>query len=406
MTANGDFPLSGIRVLDITQVWAGPQLGSSLGDMGAEVIRVESRYSTDFGRLSATDKSEIRLLLEYQRHARSRDYYVTLNLPEPEAMDIFRETVRTTDVFICNLSPRVMKKLHITYDDLRPLRPDLVMATISAAGQEGRWSDLVAFGPSLNAVVGSDSLVGYPETGELMSSYWDPDPLMGSAASYAVLMALYEREATGRGQHLDLTFSDVLTHFLGEPIIEAQMTGAAPGPPGNRHPFMSPHGIYPAAGDDSWVTIAAGTEGEWRSLCEALGDPRLTGDPRFATMAGRHEHAGELDALIAEWTRQRSSYEAMHLLQEAGVAAVASFTNAEIYHDPHDTYRRISIRVDDPAFDRNMVTYGIPWRLSETPGAFRRLGQPVGTDNEAFFQRFFGLSAGEVRDLAERKVLY
>ena len=123
-------------------------------------------------------------------------------------------------------------------------------------------------------------------------------------------------------------------------------------------------------------------------------------------MAGRHQHVDALDVLIGEWTRERSNTDAMHTLQAAGVPAVACFTNADIYHDPHDTYRRTSIKIEDLNMDPALVTYGIPWRLSETPGAFRRLGQRAGTDNQAFFQRYLGLSAQQVGGLEERKILH
>ena len=194
------YPLDGYRVVEISQIWAAPQLASSLGDMGAEVIRVESMASTDVARVGGAVKHEYRISLDYQRHARSRAAYVTLNIREPEGMAYFHDLLRTADVFVCNLSPRVLKKLKLTYADVRRLRPDIVMVTISAAGQDGPWSDLVAFGPAMNAVVGSDLLVGYPGDDVFMSSYWDADPAMGMAASYAVFLALYRREETGEGR--------------------------------------------------------------------------------------------------------------------------------------------------------------------------------------------------------------
>ena len=403
---NGHYPLSGCRVVEISQIWAGPQLCSSLGDMGAEVIRVESHFGTDMGRIGRIPHSEFRTLLLHQRHARSRAHYITINLLEPQGMAFFRDLIRTADVFACNLAPRVLRNLKITYDDMRLLRPDLVMATISAAGQEGPWSDLMAFGPAMNAVVGSDSLVGYPETGELMSSYWDPDALMGSVGAYAVLLALYQREATGQGQHIDLAFSEQLTALLGEPLLEAQMTGNVPGPPGNRHPLHAPHGIYPSSEEDTWVTIEVATEQEWQALCAAMGRLDLTSDPRFATVADRLQHREGLDAEIAQWTQGRTDYEAMDVLQNVGVAGVPAMNVSEIFHDPHDTFRRTDIEVKDPAFDRELTLYGIPWRLSKTPGAFQRLGQPMGGDNVKFFTQHLGLTTKEVHELEERKILH
>jgi formyl-CoA transferase len=137
MLGSGAFPLRGYRVVDVSQMWAGPQLATTLGDMGAEVIRVESRAGTDAGRFMGRDKSEYGRLLDSQRYYRSRDYYVAINLAAPAGLRLFKEIIKTADVFVCNLAPRALTKLHITYEELRPLRPDLVMAAISAAGRDG-----------------------------------------------------------------------------------------------------------------------------------------------------------------------------------------------------------------------------------------------------------------------------
>jgi len=400
------YPLDGVRVVEISQIWAAPQLASSLGDMGAQVIRVESLMSTDVARTGGADKQEYRILLDYQRHARSREAYVTLNIRDPQGMSFFRELLRTADVFICNLSPRVLKKLALTYEDVRELRPDIVMITISAAGQDGPWSDLVAFGPAMNAVVGSDLLVGYPDDTVFMSSYWDADPAMGVAASYAVLLALYHREETGEGQHMDMSFAEFLTSLLGEPILESQMAGRNPTPQGNRHPWQAPHGIYPTSEEDRWVGITVTNEEEWVALCTAMGQPELATDPRFADMPKRIEHRSELNKLVAAWTRGCTNYGATDLLQGLGVAACPAFTIAELYHDQHHRYRRTSIKLDETGFDRDLITYGLSWRLSRTPGAFRRLGQGLGADNQAFYGGIFGLTSEEVVQLEESQVFY
>lgn len=398
-------PLAGYRVVDITQVWAGPQLCSSMGDMGAEVIRVESLAGTDIGRISSVPKSDFRRFLESQRHSRARAYCITLNIAEPEGGELFRELISTTDIFVCNLSPRVQEKLGIRYQDLRPLRPDLIMATISAAGHTGPFRELMAYGPGFNAFVGHDSLVGYPDTGELMSAYWDPDPAMGVMGFYAVMLAIWHREETGEGQHVDLSFSEFLTGLLGEPVLEYQMTGEVPGPQGNLHPCLAPHNIYPSSGDDSWVSIAVGAEEEWVALCRVMEIPELASDPRFADGALRLEHREELDEIIGRWTRGRTHDEAMHLLQEVGVAATPAFNIGELYHDPHDTYRRTSVPVEAPGLAKEDVIYGIPWHLSETPGAIQRLGVGMGRDNDVFFSQVLGLPDDRIRELADRHVL-
>ncbi len=411
MASPRPLPLSGYRVVDVTQVWAGPQLCSTLGDMGAEVIRVESTFGTDFGRLSATPKSEFRQALDSQRHNRSREYAVALNLGTPEGIALFRDIIKTADIFVCNLSGRVLHKLGISYDRLRPLRPDLIRAVISAAGQDGPWRDIIAYGPAFNAVIGHDSLVGYPDTGELMSAYWDPDAAMASMAVYAVMLAIEHREETGEGQLIDLSFSEFLAGFLGEAFLEYQMTGTVPGPQGNRHPHMAPHGIYPCAGypsaegSDSWLSIAVGTEQEWRALCQAMGQPALAADPRFADATRRLRNRDALDEIVAQWTRRQQSAGAMRLLQQAGVAATPAFNIGELYHDPHNQHRQTSVPIEVPGLAKDDLLFGIPWRLSETPGVVRRLGQKMGADTMRFFTEVLGVPAARVRELTQRKVL-
>ncbi len=398
-------PLADYRVVDLTQVWAGPQLASTLGDMGAEVIRVESSLGTDIARQSAIAKSEFRQALDAQRHNRSRACNITLNMGSPEGSALFKELIKSTDIFVCNVTTRVLRKFGAAYEDLRRVRPDLIMAVISAAGQDGPHRDLLAFGPSFNAVAGHDSLVGYPDTGEPMNAYWDPDPAMASMSIYAVMLAIYHREETGEGQFVDLNFSEFLTGLLGEAALEYQVTGKAPGPQGNLHPWMAPHGIYPCAGDDSWLSIAVGSEDEWRALCQAMREPSLATDPRFATMALRHRNRDALDEAIARWTRTQNSVEAMRLLQRAGVAAAPAFNIGEIYHDPHDTFRRTWTPLEVPGMRQEELLFGVPWHLSETPAVVRSMGKPMGHDNQRFLAEWLGLPASRIADLQARKAL-
>lgn len=406
MLPDNILPLQGLRVVEISQIWAGPQLCSSLGDMGAEVVRIESRAGTDQVRFSEAEKGEYRVLLESQRHARSRSYYISLNVASSEGKEIFKEIITTADLFVCNLSPKALRKLGLTYEDLRPYRPDLVMATISATGSDGPWSDLVAFGPSMNAVMGSDSLVGYPDTGELMASYWDPDPTMGVMGFYAVMLALYHRQETGEGQHIDLAFSEQLVDLISEPVLEYQMRGVLPKPRGNRHPRMAPHQIYPCLLEDTWVSIAVSLQTEWQALCIAIGQPGLASDPRFAETDGRLTHLDELDDIISEWTRGYTNTQATEILQAVGVAATPAFGVAEAYHDPHDIHRRTSINLETTDLPPDLVTYGIPWRLSLTPGSVRRLGQTLGYDNHSFLTEMLGFRKSQLDQLTKGHVLY
>ena len=405
-------PLEGTRVIDLTQVWAGPALGAYLGDMGAEVIRVESMAGTDLLRRNQAqhtgqEKSEFRTLLDSQWHYRNRRYYLTLNLASSEGLDLFHDLVRQSDVVLQNFSPMTAQRFGLTFESLKRIRPDVIVASISAAGQDGPWHDLLGFGPSVNAIAGTNGLVGYPDDdGKLMMSIWDPDPAMGVMASYAVMTALFRRGRTGQGQQVDLPFTEFLPSLLGEPVLERQMNGRMPKPMGNLHPRLVPHNVFPCIEPETWVSIAVQTEEEWRGLCEAMGKPELQRDPRFSDLRHRLDNREAIEGIVGDWTRGRTSGQVTETLQAAGVAAAPAFSVAELYHDPHDQYLRSTVHIDTPGLPPEALTYGIPWRLSETPGSVRYLGRDPGQDNEELFGEVLGLSEAEIERLVEQGAIY
>jgi benzylsuccinate CoA-transferase BbsF subunit len=280
------------------------------------------------------------------------------------------------------------------------------MVSMSAAGQDGPYRDLMGYGPSINSISGVDSLVGYAGDDRLMVNFWDADPTTAVTAAFAVLSALHYRERTGKGQHIDLAFYEALASLVGEGIMDYSMNKRVAQPQGNRHPAMSPHGIYPCAGKDRWLSIAVKTQEDWQGLCRAMGDPPWTRDERFADLFGRLKNRETLDELVALWTRQHPSYEAMRLLQGHGVAAAVVATLEDVYLDPHDQYRRTSVKIEDARLARQDVLYGIPWRLSDTPGAIHKLASPMGTDNERIFCGMLGMPPDEMQRLTDEQVIY
>ena len=400
-------PLAGYRVTDLGQVWAGPILGHLLADMGAEVLRVESNAGTDTMRQQsmAQDRSEIRKMLEAQFLWRNRTC-VALNFSKPRAVELLKEIVKRTDIVIENFSPRVLKKFGLSYEELVKVKPDLIMCSMSAAGQYGPYEDLVGYGPGINSVSGVDSLVGYKDDENLVVNFWDADPTAAVTAAFAILAALHYKEYTGKGQYIDLSFYEALTSLVGEGIMDYTMNKRVAVPEGNRHPMMSPHGIYPCAGDDRWISIAVKSQHEWSALCQAVGNPAWAKEERFADIFSRLKHRDELDQKLSHWTRQFDSSELMHRLQAQGVAAAAVTTLEDVYLDPHDRHRRQSIKVEVPGLAKDEIIYGIPWRLSDTPGSVRRLSPTLGQDNEEVFLGMLGMSKQEMDRLILDDVIY
>ena len=400
-------PLDGYRVADLGQVWAGPVLAHLLGDMGAEVIRIESRAGTDIMRQISTDPSEIRKALEANFVYRNRTC-VTLNFTKPEGVELVKELVKHCDIVIENFSPRVLQKFGLQYEALREVKPDLIMVSMSAAGQYGPYRDLLGYGPSINSVSGVDSMVGYFGGDRLMVNVWDADPTTAVTAAFAVLAALHYKERTGQGQYIDLSFYEALTSLVGEGHMDYSMNGRIAQPQGNRHPSMAPHGIYPCAGHDKWVSIAVKTQEEWLAFVQAVGpsEQGWTQEERFADLFGRLGHRDELDERVSQWTRRHSNYDVMHTLQAHGVAAAVVATLEDVYLDPHDQHRRTSLRIEDSRLDAQDVVHGIPWHLSETPGAIFKLAPAMGEDNQTVFRDMLGMADDEVQRLIDDQVIY
>jgi benzylsuccinate CoA-transferase BbsF subunit len=400
-------PLEGLRVLDFGWVWAGPIVGQLLGDMGAEVIKVESRKRPDFVRMFppfAEGKRDPDGALFFHSLNRNK-LSITLDLSQPQAAELARRLVKISDVVIENFSPKALRNLGLDYPALCEIKPDLIMASLSAAGQTGPLKDIMTYGPSLGALAGLDSLIGYP--GERMLG-WPmayTDPASGTLAVFAILAALYYRKRTGKGQYIDLAQWEATSALLPEFILDYTMNGRVAGPQGNRHPHMAPHGCYRCQGEDAWISIAIQTEEEWGSFCAAVGNLPWCQDARFANRASRIQHQEELNRRIEEWTITLSPREAMKLLQRAGIAAFPSYGIGDLLRDPHFEERGAKAVVDHPRM-RGEIIYGLPWKFSRTPGGIRRRAPLLGEHNRHVFCQLLGMSEEEVARLEEEKVIY
>ncbi len=396
-------PLGRYRVIDFGTALAGGQPGQMLADMGAEVIKVESRQHLDGFRVGNPGKGEANP--EERRpsfHSVGRNKLdVTLDITQPSTRDLLGRLVAESDAVFENFAPGVLARAGLDYASLRRFNPQLVMVSLSSAGQHGPLSDMVVYAPAMTALAGVDSVMGYGDgvLAGMRTGYGD-----ATAASYAVvalLTALWHRNRTGRGQHVDLSAWEATATMLGQAFLEFALTRNVPKPRGNWHPDMAPHGNYRCKGDDQWVAIAVGSDDEWRNLCRVLGDPEWTGDSRFATAAQRVRHAKDLDEHLSLWTSGFASEEAARLLRGAGVAAAPVMSYAEQYANPHFKARHVYERLDHP-FLQGEVVYGIPWKLSRTPGALRRRAPFVGEHNDYVFKELLGLTAVEFSNMVQQ----
>jgi crotonobetainyl-CoA:carnitine CoA-transferase CaiB-like acyl-CoA transferase len=399
-------PLHRYRVADFGWVLAGALPGMVLADLGAEVIKVESRQRLDYMRMGRPilgperDPEQNPMFHNVNRSKLS----ITLNTSLPEAVELARRLVSQCDVVIENFSPGVMARLGLGYDDLRRIRPDLIMASISSHGQTGPLRDLRAYAPSIGAMAGVDSPLGYeggPPLG-LKHAYADISGALHTV--FAIIAALYRRQRTGAGCYIDLSMLRATVATMGVGLMEYVMTGRVLRPRGNYDPTMAPYGNYPCQEEDRWVSIAVTNDQEWQGLKQAMGNPDWTADPRFASRYQRLKHRPELDQYISQWTVTRSTQEITELLQSHGVAAAPVMDPEERLFDPHFQARGLYQEIEHPALGAEPI-FNLMWNLSKTPPAIRRHAPLLGEHNQQVFCGILGMSEEELRRLEEAQVV-
>jgi benzylsuccinate CoA-transferase BbsF subunit len=398
-------PLEAYRVVDFSWVWAGPLLGMILADLGAEVIKVETNKRLDSARLTP-GRSTVGPETDFVFHSMNRNKLgITLDMADPRGYELIRELIGISDVAVENFSPKGLRKLGLQYEELNKVNPKLVMISLPAAGQYGPLSDIVTYAPSLGALCGYSSLIGYP--GERVLGEQTPYLDVNSAihGAFAVMAALYHRKTSGRGQYIDMAQIEVGASVIGEAFMEYQMTGRVMGTTGNRNPVMVPHNNYPCLGEERWVSIAVKTEEEWKSFCEVLGNPPWSEEARFSDKFKRSKNEEELDALISAWTIDFTYYEVMQKLQDWGVAAAPCLDLTERFSDPQFEARETHLQVEHPATGVDIIA-GLPHKLSATPGEVSRPAPLLGEHNDYVFGELLKKSKEEIAQLVEDKVIY
>ena len=416
-------PLSGIRILDFTVVWAGPYATMMLADYGAEVIRVESLQhfpSTTRGLMprppAALIANASHLLGGYPDwepgerpwdrhpmfncHARNK-LSMTVDLSRPEGLDIARRLVAVSDVIVENNAIRVMGNLGLDYDTVRGWKEDIIYLSMPAFGHSGPYRAFQGFGSNVEALCGLTAVRGYHDI-EFSNTrqVFYMDAASGAGGAFAILCALHDRERTGKGQFIDFAQAENMLPHIGEYFMQVATNGHDYPLFGNRHPAMAPHNCYPCAGEDRWLVIAVATDAEWQRLCQALAHPDWSQQRKFATLAGRLQHHAELDQHIANWSSRQDAQQAMAHLQAHGVAAGAVFSEADADADPQLNAREFFETVSH----RESGTHRYPgmlWKMSKTPGSIRQAACCLGQHNDYVYRDLLGLSDDDVDRLRQ-----
>ncbi len=399
-------PLDGIRVADFCWAWAGPYGALQLAHLGADVIRIESAKRLCPSRLippwpdNESGVNRAGYFNQYNQGKRS----LTLDLKAPEAIDIAKTLVSKSDIVMNNFASGVMEKLGVGYDVLRRIKPDIIMVSLPGYGTSGPEKDFVSYGPPQVAQSGLSALTGYVGGPPMMAGFSYGDPNGGVHATFAVMAALLHREKTGQGQYIDLSQWEAAIMLLPEALMDYSMNGTQPERMGNRDPHMAPHGVFRSKGDDRWVSLSVRDEAEWQRLCEVMGQPELSSDTRFASLAARKENEAALEEIVTAWTRERTADEATQALQNAGIPAYPALDALDMVNSPHVGARDYFVELEHPEVGtrRHM---GIPWTMSRTPCEIRRPAPCLGQDTDAVLTDVVGLSQDEIATLREKDIL-
>ena len=370
-------PLEGIRIIDLTAAMAGPFCTQLLADFGASVLKIEPPGKGDMLRDFGPPfvKGESWYFLLNNRNKRS----MTLNLQHAKGMEAFRKLAKTADIVIENYRPGVKRKLKIDYDDLKEENPRLIYASISGFGQSGPYQDRAGFDPIAQGMSGLSSVTGWKHTGPVRVGVAIGDSLAGMFAAYGILIALMERERSGKGQRVETSLLEGLVALLGFQAAKYFGTNERPEAQGNDHAMMSPYGTFKTK--DGYINIAAGNQGMWERLSKVMGLEPLIQDKRFLTVADRVTNSSELTQLLGKKLSEKTNKEWEAILDKAGVANGPILYIDEVFKDPQVLHQKMLMEIDHPTAGK-IKSLGFPVKLSRTPAELRNPPPLLGQHTE------------------------
>ncbi|MEM7341554.1 MAG: CoA transferase [Actinomycetota bacterium] len=391
-----DRPLDDVKVLDFMWAVAGPGTTRILADYGATVVKVESESKPDVirgvGPFIGEEGGQENALQFHSLNANKWD--LTLDLSVPEARDVVFDLVRWCDVLTESFSPKAMANWGFGYDDLRAVNPDLIMFSSCLMGQTGPMRQYAGFGTMAAAIAGFYPVTGWPDRipAGPFTAYTDYTSPRFSVP--LILAALEHRHRTGEGQHIDFAQLEGALHFLAPQLLDTEANGRVAGRAGNTDPVMSPHGVYPAAGQDRWLAVACETDEQWRGLATEIGAPSLAG----LDVDERRQRIDEIDGLIARWSAALDPLHAQDRLIGRGVPAHMVNDAADTVADPQLVARRHYQQAAHPLHDHTWVE-NHNFTLSRTPGRIEWGGPMFGQHNMEVLEGFLGYDGDRIADL-------
>ena len=386
-------PLEGIRVLDLTRILAGPYATMLLGDLGAEVIKIEQPGTGDESRNFGPFKNDFSLyFMSVNRGKKS----LTLNLKTPRGIELFLELVKGSDILVENFRPGTMKKLGLDYESLKPHRPSLIYAACSGFGQTGPDAHRGAYDMIIQGLGGIISITGEPDRPPVRVGTSISDITAAMFTTIGILSALHHRHQTGEGQFVDVAMLDGMVAILENAVVRYLITGDVPQPLGARHPAITPFEAFESA--DGHVIIAIGNDGLWAKFCEHVNHPDLITDERFRTNALRTANHAELFPILAELMRQHTTSQWMQGLDAIGVPCGPINTIDKVVNHPQVLAREMIATIEHEVTGSVGVP-GLPIKLSKTPGQVETPAPTLGEHTAEILTDLLGMETAEIERL-------
>ena len=398
-------PLEGVRIVEMGQLIAIPFATKLLADMGAQVIRLESIQRLESYRSDSVYLNDV----EGEFWNRGANFYeqnrnklgVTLDLNQPRGLEILRELVAVADIFAENFTPRVIKNFRLEYDDLRRIKPDIIMVSSTGYGYTGPWSNYGATGPATEGASGLAYSTGYAGGPPVMAEIPYIDYTAGEHTVYAVMTALMHRLRTGHGQFVDISQTQAASSTAPETLLDFAANGRLPTRIGNQDHAMAPHGCYPCQGDDRWIVIAVESDAQWQGLCRALARPEWGESGDYDDSIGRWKNRDALDLMLGEATAGWNAHELMHALQREDVAAGAVLDSKDLLFDQHLMERGFyEVVSHHPSTGIPPLPYASrPWKFSATPAVPGKAAPLMGEHNGQILGGLLGIAEQEIAAL-------
>jgi len=405
-------PLAGIRILDLSYVFAVPYMASLLGDLGAEVIKIEAPHRLDqtrgraFGpyldnEIGQDPWNRSGIFQVVNRGKKS----LVLNMAEPAGREIFLQLMEKSDVVLDNYTPRVMRKWGVNYEELRKRKPSLIMLSNTGYGSTGPWHAFPSQGTTLEATMGITYYTGYRNGKPWKAGQSYPDFLACWTGLNAIFAALIHRRRTGEGQWIDLGMYQVGAALIADQILQTQLTGSDQERMGNEHPKHVPSNIYPALGDNRWLAISVCNDSEWKELAGLMSQPQLAEDERFSRAASRRLHRAEIDMLVSDWVKGQNAEHLADLLQSKGIAAGPVFNSKDLLLNKHLRHRQFYeyLEHQSPIGLRPIISR--PYRLKFRKPHIHKSAPKFGEDNRRILTETLGLCEQAIDHLYETRTI-